>query len=441
MKRAAALFVLLAASPAAAQPLGTSFSGTAIADGASPYTNPASMGAARGTHLELDVGLQALSARYTPDGGLDASSTSAIGPIATLGGFTDAADPNLRIGLSFGLLRTAGGNWARDDGAAQITRYFIVQGTSFHIGLIPAVSYTPVDWLTIGLGASFVYANIGSQLDKDFGSQLNQTAGSDTIDSPFPYAHPDLAAPISVSGDGFGVGAIGGVHARPIPELALGLSLHSPVVIAGGGTLSVTYPERLREFVADVAPDATLPDLNGSIGVDLDIPLQLMLGASAYPHPQVELAADYRFEHLSSQPNFNVRIIEATSDAIDDTTKVQAYRDRHSVFFRATYLPIPELRVAIFASWNSNTVPDSTAAPNNLDFDRFELGLAVRWRIVREVSVTAQYSHLFLPDRNVTQSLHRPLTQPSLAAFNHPSPTGVYSASVETARIGVIVHL
>lgn len=442
IRSACALIVALACAPApaAAQSVGTSLSGPATADGASAYYNPAAMGAGRGTQLEIDGGLLALSLAYAPDSGPAPSSTGAIAPLLTLGATTDALDPEWRLGLTVSVPRASGGSWGRDDGAGQITRYFLVAGATFHVSATPAVSWSPNEWLTIGLGADLVYGSLSGELDKDFGSQLNQTAGSTVIDSPFPYAHPDLAAPITIAGDGFGAGAVGGVLVRPIPELSFGASVHSPVVILGGGSLSVAYPERLRQFVADTLPTAVLPDLSANFDTDLDIPTIFLVGFSARPHEMVEIAASYRFENLSSQPNFYTRIAETTSGSITDSIKPQAYADEHRAFVRVAVLPVPELTVAAHGVYQSNTVPDSTVAPNNLDFHRVEVGLAARWRIVEELSVMVQYSHLFLVDRNVTESLHRPLTQPSLAAFNHPSPTGRYTGAADTIRLGLTVH-
>ena len=181
--------------------------------------------------------------------------------------------------------------------------------------------------------------------------------------------------------------------------------------------------------------------LSGSFDVDLDLPLVLHAGVSGRPHPMVEIAGQYRFEHTSSQPNFNLRVTEATSDSVGDSSKPQAYTDRHTAMLRVAVLPVPELRLALFGSFQNNTVPQDTTAPNNLDFHRVEVGLAARWRIVDEVSVMLQYGHTFLLDNHVETSLHRPLTQPSLAAFNHPSPTGVYSGSADQVRLGVALHL
>ena len=336
--------------------------------------------------------------------------------------------------------RTSGGSWDREGGAAQITRYYLVSGTQFHIQAQLAASYSPIPELTIGLGANLAYGSVSSELDADFGARLNQTAGSTDLESPFPYGNPDLAAPVTLEGSGFGVGGILGVLIEPIEELSIGVSVHSPVIVLGSGRLDITYPERMQQFVRDTAPDAMLPDLNGAIETDLDIPTIFIVGLSARPHPMVELAANYTFENSASQPNFNIRVTERTYESVTDNTKPQAYLDRHRVFLRAAVLPLPELRVAAYGSYQSNTVPDNTVAPNNIDFDRIEVGLALRVRVARELSLMAQYSHLFLLDRNVQTSLHRPVTQPSLAAFNHPSPTGRYTARADTIRVGLTVH-
>ncbi|MGE0786674.1 MAG: OmpP1/FadL family transporter [Sandaracinaceae bacterium] len=433
------LAILLLAPTAFAQAIGTPLSGPASADGVAAYYNPAAMGAGTGTLLELNGGVSVIQLAYAQEDGAT-STQMPVGPLLSLGGYTDALHEQWRIGLAGGVSRASGGFWGRDDGAGNTTRYYMVTGQSFHIQLVPAVSFTPIEWLTIGVGANLTYGSAQTELDKDFGAQLNQTVGSTELDSPFPYASPDLAAPVFVSGDGFGVGATGGILVRPIPELSLAASIHSPVVLVASGSLRVEYPDALRQFVADTLPSAQLPDLNGSIEMQMDVPMQIFFGVSARPHPMVDLGVYYQFEHTSSQPNFNLTVTEATSESIENQSKPQAYVDRHRVHLRAGVLPIPELLVAAHFTFQSNTVPDETLAPNNMDFNRIELGLTARWQLIDEVSLLLSYGHTFLIDRDISTSLHRPVTQPSLAAFNHPSANGTYSGSADIVRLAVGVH-
>jgi long-subunit fatty acid transport protein len=439
----AAVFTALAmgAGRAHAQYVGTATSGAATADGASAYNNPAAMNAGDESMVELDAGAAFLSASFAPADGGPASNASPIGPTLTLGGYTAALHPDWRLGMTVTIPGTQGGQWDPEDGAGDITRYFMNDGALFHISMVPAVSWSPIEWLSIGVGANVSYGNMTVELDKDLGAQLNQVAGSTVIDSPFPYADPALAAPVTAGADGWGVGAVGGLLVRPIDQLAFGVSVHSPVSIGGRGSLSVEYPQSLVDFVDGTLPGTMLPDLNGNFDLDLSLPWRLGVGVSAYPLPNFEVGLNYVYENTSSMPNFNLVITEASSETIENTTKPQAYMDRHRVQLRAAYLPVEQLRVVVFGSFQSNIVPDLTMAPNNIDFDRWEIGLAARWHIVEELSVFLQYSHIFLPDRTITESLHRPVTQPSLVHFNHPSPTGTYSASADSIRLGLGLHL
>ncbi len=439
----AALITALAmmAGRAEAQYVGTAASGMATADGASAFNNPAAMDEKEDSLVEADIGAAFLQASIAPADGSAASNASPIGPNLTLGGYTGAIHPDWRVGMTVTVPETQGGQWDREDGAGDMTRYYMVDGALFHLSMVPAVSWSPIDWLSIGLGANITYGNMTMEVDKDLGAQLNQLAGSTVIDSPFPYGEPALAATVTGGADGWGIGAVGGLFVRPIDELRLGVSVHTPVSIDASGSLAVEYPQSLVDFVDGTLPGTTLPELSGDFDLDLSRPWRVAAGVSAYPLPNVEIGLNYVFENTSSKPNFNLEITEATSETIVNTTKPQAYTDRHRVQLRAAYLPVEQLRVMVFGSFQSNIVPDLTMAPNNLDFERWEIGLATRWQIVDAFSVYLQYSHVFLGDRTIEESLHRPVTQPSLVHFNHPSPTGTYSASADILRLGLGLHL
>ena len=440
MTRALALFALLLPSTALAQNVGTAFSGATTADGSAPYYNPAAMALGQ-THVQLDLGASFAHLEYAPDDGRGASSANPIRPYATLGAFTHALHPDIRIGVNVSIPQATGGTWSVDDGAGDITRYYLKDATVFHLSTVPALSWAPVEQFSMGIGAQLTYGSVDSTLDKDFGAQLNQTAMSDDLNSPFPYGDPLFAAPVDLQSSGFGVGAIIGFLARPVKQLAIGASLHTPVRINTSGRLEVEYPESLRTAVADILPSAELPDLNGSYAADLDLPWMVHVGLSVWPTDEVEIGVVYRWEDTSSQPFWNVRIIEATSPNIVDTARLQAYDDRHFVQLRVAYRPIEQLWTALFVSMQTNTVPDLTLSPNNIDFNRIEIGLAARIRIVERFGLIVQVAHLILPSRTIDESLHRPVTEPSLANYNHPSPTGEYSGRATSVRLGFFVPI
>ncbi len=434
---------LAAAAPSVvlAQAVGTGFSGPTEADGASAWINPASMAAGEGTHLELAGSLSMIDIEYAPDDGRAPTRSAPLAPLVTLGGFTSALHPDWRVGLTLGVPGTQGGQWSRDGGASAITRYYVVEGAILQIELVPAVSFTPAPWISLGVGVNLVYGRMSLEVDKDLGTEINHAIGSTAVDSPFPYADPDLAAPVTGSADGFGVGAIGGVLLRPIDEVSLGVGVHSRVSVQGNGSLSVEYPEAARQFVADTLPSATLPALGGTLEVPLDRPMVVLAGVSARPVDGLELALAYQFEHTSADPNRDVYVTQAISGNVENAVKPQAYLNRHRVSLRVEYAPIPTLELALLGVYQSSTVPDLALTPNNMDFAGISVGVAARWRIVESFSVTLQLNHTFLVDHVVTESLHRPVAEPSLAAFNHPSPTGRYSGTVDAVRLALALDL
>lgn len=433
------LVSLFSSAMVGAQNIGTIYSGPVEGDGAAPYYNPAAMALGDST-IQLDVGAAFASLTYDPEGDRGAVSASPLRPYLTLGAFTDALHRDLRLGISIGLPNAAGADWDPESPAADITRYYLNKGTNLHFAATPALSYSPTPWLSFGAGAQLVYGTTTSNLDKDFGAQLNMTAMSDTIDSPFPYADRRFAAPINLDGSGFGIGGIFGVLLTPSPMFSFGASVHTPVNVNTNGNLSVTYPDSLVAAVDDILPSATLPDLNASFASTMDLPWTVHVGAVVRPIPKLELSLYYRWENLSTQPFWTVEIVEATSDAIGDTVKAQGYTDRHFVQLRAGYAVRPDLELGVFGSFQSNTVPEGTASPNTMDFNRIDVGLVARWRVSERIGLLAQYSHLFLQTRTIRESLHRPVTQPSLANFNHPEPDGTYSGSSNAIRLSLMVY-
>ncbi|MEM9191774.1 MAG: outer membrane protein transport protein [Myxococcota bacterium] len=428
--------LLLAPAGALAQSVGSAFSGPTTADGASAYWNPAAMAEGEGTMLEIDLGLSLLGASYAPDTIEGTSETNAVKPIATLGGFTDVLGEQFRLGLTVTVPQTTGGSWDRNDGAADITRFYITDAAIFHVTATPAFSWSPTPWLTLGVGATVANGQFIVELDKDLGASINQTVGSDVVDSPLPYGSPELAAQTNLRAQGWGVGAVGGVIVRPVPELSIGASIHSPVSITGSGTVDAVYPDSVNTIVNDVVPGAELPDLSGDIEVDLTLPMNIYAAVAYRPSQRLEVAAEYRYINRASQPSLLVDITKATSNLVEDAVLARAYRDQHTVSLRGEYSVVDELRVALFGRYTNNTVPENTTSPSTLDFTKWELGLAVRWQISQTVGITAQYSHFIIPDTVVRNSLHRPLAQPSLATFNHPRPTGTYSVNADTFQLG-----
>ncbi len=429
-----------------AQAFGTAYSGPATGDGAAAYFNPAAMNLAD-TVLELDLGAAPIRLQFESEVGT--TNSSLISPLLTLGMFTDRIHPDIRLGFSLGVPAASGGTWDPDAGAGDVTRWYLVDGTSLHLGGVIAMSWAPVEWLSIGAGAQLVYGQISSRIDKDFGAQLNAMAGcdyepypfADPSDNgcPFPYGDPTFAAPIRLSMNGFGVGGTFGV-ALNFPQFRAGVSVHTPLALPVSGEVSVEYPTELRSAVRDILPSAELPALNALGEASMNLPWSIHVGLTYRPVTELDFALYYRWDQQSVAPYWEVVIIEASSDAIQNTGKAQGYRNRHFARLRVGYQVHDAVNVSLFGSYQSNTVPEETVTPTSLDFHRVEIGLAGNWRINERFSLFLQYGHLFLLRREVRANLHRPSNLASLANFNKVPPLGAWSGAADLVRLGFQVR-
>ena len=427
-------------SSASAQFVGTHFSGPTDADGASAFWNPAAM--LRGDENQIDAasGLSLLRIRYDAAQG-ERSSTFAPRPEPSLGGYTRETGEDWRLGLTFAVPEISGAIWSRDDGAGDVTRYYATSARYYHITATPAVAYKAHPWLSVGGGVRLVRSQMIAGIDQDIGSELNMTLGSSDPDAPLPYAEPALAAPTELRASGWGVGLAAGALVTPPAPVTLGVGIQSPSTSRASGEVSAEYPEQMRQFIDESGVDADLPDLEGAIEADLKLPLMVFSAVAVEPEPGWEVVADYRFIRRSQAPNTDLVVSESTSPSVDDTAVVRGYNNRHSVGVRASRdFEAKGLLAALRIRYESSSVPEETLSPSNLDFHKVELGAAAAYSLSDRVDVIGQYSRYILARQRVTSSLNGPVAEPSLAAFNKPSPTGEYSGASDYLAFGVSTY-
>ncbi|MBT8495360.1 MAG: outer membrane protein transport protein, partial [Deltaproteobacteria bacterium] len=429
----AALGLIAAANTASAQSAGNYLSGATDADGASAYWNPAAMAAGNGTRFDAGSGLSLVRLGFTPEGMAEGSNTFVPKPSPTIGGYTDVLGNKWRLGLTIAIPTASGAEWDNDDPAAAITRYYANSAKNYYVTTTVGASYRPAEWISIGVGPNIVYGRLDAKFDKDMAIQLNRTVGSSSTDSPFPSQHPDLVAPVDLQTAGWGVGAVGGILLTPNKYISIGASVHTPVTVGATGTLEADYSESMQRFIAAAAPSAELPEMAGDVAVDLKLPLSVFSAVSITPTANWEIRVDHRFLDYSSVANTDVIMVEVTSPDLKDTSIVKGYNDVHSVGLRlGRSFYGGRGRAAMSSRWERNKVPELTATPSNVDFNKYEVGAAVQWAFSRRFAMTGQYSHHFLTSRDVDQSLHRTVADPNLDAYNHPAPLGSYNGAADT---------
>ncbi len=411
--------------------MGSFFSGAADGDGASPFWNPAGMMFTRGTRFDVSTALTYVRVNYDQAGTDGASNANIVAPTPFVGAVTDVIGERWRLGVSAGVPYVAGAAWDEDGAEVEVTRYYAERAYVLHGVVTPAVSYQLGPHWSVGGGINLSYSRIEADFDKNFAGLLNGAIGADVTSGPFRATDPELAAPVRLRSAGFGYGALLGV-ALSYDRVRAGASLHSPIYASTSGTVDAQYPETMVEFVQMVAPGANLPDLNGKLEIKARVPLVAFLAVVVQPREKWEVTLDYRYANTSSESKLNVLISESTAPDLQDTEVVKGTRDKHSVGLRARRELIVGRAFALMrARYENNTIDELTTTPNNADFHKLELGAALRWHLGRNADLALQYSHFFLIDTVVDNSLHQPNAVPSLDAYNHPSPVGRYAGAVD----------
>jgi long-subunit fatty acid transport protein len=440
---AALCLFLGAAQSARAQSVGTVFSGPTDGDASAPYWNPAAMARSKGTEADVSMGVWFIRLGYTALADGSTSNAFVPRPDPTAGFVTDILGPKWRLGMTFGAPVVNGAIWPRDGGASSITRFYVVEGKTYHLTFTPAISYAPSSRFSIGAGIDIVRSTIDAELDEDMGSLLNTMAGSDKPDSPFPYADPSLAAPVHVNANGWGVGYALGALVRPTDRVTIGVGFHSAVGTTATGSLHFDYPDAVQQLATRALPSANLPSADAIIAVPLTLPLRGSAAIAVEPADRWELRAEYRYVHQSVESAFDLNVLQASDPSIMSQSSASIKNDQHLVGVRVAraFGPEGDRRAALFFRYCPNAVPESVFTPSNPDFDKFEVGGSARASLSQHLTLTAEYSHFFIPDRIILNSTYQPLAEPALATFNRPSPLGTYTGAGDRVMLGLTIFL
>ncbi|MBT8494167.1 MAG: outer membrane protein transport protein [Deltaproteobacteria bacterium] len=440
MKRlalAAVLLVATAGTASAQTGMGNYFSSPVDGDGAAPFWNPAAMTFATGLRSDLSLALGYLRINYDNPETQGRSRTSLVAPQPFIGVVTDLGTEKWRLGISTGVPYVVGARWQADEPEGQITRYYANFAYLMHAVATPAVAYQINDTFRVGAGINIAYSRLRAEYDKDFASVLNGSLGVGFDSGPFKAGDPLLAAPVSLRSAGVGVGGVLGL-AIESGRIRFGASLHTPINTQATGDVDASYPEEMRQFVQSAAPAAELPELSGNVQMKLAVPLAAFSALSVQLSPRWDAAVDYRFANNASGTSFDVLISDATSPDIQDTEVVKGTRNRHSAGLRLRRTFANGRGVGLGrARYENNTVTEITTTPNNADFHKLELGAGVAWQLSKRTLLMGQFNHYLIFDREVRTSLHQPTTVRSLEPFNHPTPTGKYSAGANSLTVSL----
>jgi long-chain fatty acid transport protein len=399
---------------------GTSFAGaTARADDPSfMFFNPAALGYLAGYQAAL------VGSYIRPESNVDsgAATRAAIfgnSPIVgTLGGdaaldafvpavYTSAQlSPEWAIGLSvtspFGLVTKYDTDF--------IGRYHALTSTLRTINVAPTISYRPVPWFSIGasLQVQHAYARISSGVD--YGA-----AGALVGLGPFGILPGTRDGRSTVRGDDIAVGWTLGAVWEPQDGTRVGVSFRSALFhkLEGDGY-----------FEGAPAPLANSVNFrNTDVKAKLTTPESLSLGVAQKVGARWTLLGDLSWTNWSRFRELRVDYASGRTPYVSE----QNWRDTWSLALGAEYLVADGFRVRAGGAYDQSPARDAYRTPRIADSDRWWLSVGASYQVLRNVELTAAYTHIFADDAKVRLRDQGPGTNDFLRGNLNAN----YSASVD----------
>lgn len=383
---------------ARAMAMGNAF--TALADDASAvYFNPAAI-----TYIEKDQVM---------------AGFSLIKPEATFRGPFPAVDEykleeqyfnpinlyyitKLNEEFSFGLALNnpygMGTKWDED----WVGRFISVETELKTFFLTPSFSFRIYDNLSMGIGLSYVYADV--------------LIGKKSSTEPFVGE-----ADVELTGDdGASYGYTVSMMYKPLDNLSFAATYKSEVNLEFEGEADVDGPSQLSPI---------LP--KGDISANLDLPANLFLGAAFSPIESINLTADFQYVWWSS---YNELAVSFRENEDWNTSSIRDYQDTYILRAGAEWWSTDEfaLRAGIF--YDKHPVKDHLAEPSLPDSDRLGFNYGLGYTFNDRFTIDLAYLYLRFDEKKIENS------EVSYTSGDAPF-NGVYNAITHVVGINLSYNL
>jgi long-subunit fatty acid transport protein len=298
-------------------------------------------------------------------------------------------------------------------------RYTLMESLLIQTNFGPSVAHRFSDWLTVGLGAQWVYVS------------AQQSLVLDTCDPDAPDALLDdcRAQPekydIDVSlemADPVQFAFSGGLLVEPAEWVAIGASFMSPVEVDGTGSIVAEFGEEHALVTSGGLAQSSYTD--DDVRVLLQLPWIFRLGTAFYPtdNLNIELAGVYTTWSTTSEitvtdVNLDLTLGETgqtfavdadgnPQEAItvdDDIVLPAGFNNAWSVRLGGQY-DYNDVTVRAGVAYETSAVPASTQSVSAADGDKFVYGIGGTYRLKRRMSFDLGVSQTFLQDQEITSS-------------------------------------
>ena len=373
---------------------GTSFAGaTARADDPSfLFFNPAALGwlpgyqaAVVGSYIRPEAEVESGAATRTAILG-GSPIAGALGGDAGLNAFVPAVytsaqlSPEWAIGLAvtspFGLVTKYDNDF--------IGRYHALTSTLRTINVAPTVSYRPAPWISFGasLQVQHAYARISNAID--FGA-----VGALSGLGPLGILPGTRDGRGTVRGDDVAVGWTLGAVWEPADGTRVGLSFRSALFHELEGDAS---------FQGAPGPIAASPAFrNTDARAKLTTPEILSFGVAQRVGQRWTLLGDLSWTNWSRFRELRVDYESGRAPTVSE----QNWRDTWSLALGAEYLVADGFRVRGGVAYDQSPARDAYRTPRIPDSDRYWLSVGASYQVLRNVELTAAYTHIFADDAKV----------------------------------------
>jgi len=428
--------------------MGGVFEGPSVASPMGIYWNPAAIGLLKGTHVYGALDLFFLRGTYDRDGfdpntggGYDTATWSGFGPLPKAAVTSDFGTDRWVGGI--GLYVPFGGSIDYgDDDLFGAQRYHIIDAELAAIHVTPTVAVKVFPHFYVGAGISWVHTQFQSSVDVDLAAALSNVGISpDAAGAGLEDPLVEAAVQTGMLRDN-SVGWELGVLWEALPELDLGLSYRSEVEVSLSGGADVAFPLFPPELgpLLSLGPVAPGSQVSTDVSFQFRWPQSVQLGATYRFWPRWTGIAILQWTNWSRFGRFESEVLTPPlSESSLDLSRARGLNDTVLLSLAVHHQWFDGFKIGGRFAYESPAVPTEFVNPQNYDSHTFELGLGAEYRLMKNLSLSLNYAHLFFAARNVTGSVFDP-ADPTREGYNYASGDGTYEASADKLELALEVH-
>lgn len=343
------------------------------------FFNPAGLSFQKGVNLMLGTTLIFPSTKFIDTTKKESKMKSQIFyPINIYGTYAFSEDFSFGLGVfnPFGLGTEWDENWTgrRLSTKTDLQTFFIN----------PTIAYKFSDQLSLGLGVSYVLANVELKFRVP------------TLSSLLPPTVSDKDGFASLEADGNGFNFNVGLLYKPMPDLSLGLSYRHSTKLDLEGDAKFTEMQALQPY---------FPGGAGSTSITL--PYNILFGIAYNFIPELTIEADLQYVGWESYDTLDIKIDEGPASPLGTLQKgTKAAKDWENAFvirlggeyrfdefsFRAGYI------------YDKTPQPDKSVEPMLPDANRHEFTLGLGYSLSEQLSLNIAYQIILFSDRTVSST-------------------------------------